>query len=56
MKVIENSYKVLNEKMKVIAEPELDIESIRQSVEGIFDDWDGTKWPKGLMQNIRDLN
>jgi tripartite ATP-independent transporter DctP family solute receptor len=55
LKVIENSYKVLNEKMKVITEPELDIESIRQSVMGIFDDWDGTKWPKGLMQNIRDL-
>jgi len=55
LEVIENSYKVLNEKMKVIAEPELDIDSIRQSVVGIFDDWDGTKWPKGLLQNIRDL-
>lgn len=53
IEVIGNAYKILNEKMTVIAPPALDIDSIRNSVQGIFDDWDGTKWPEGLMQQIR---
>jgi TRAP-type C4-dicarboxylate transport system substrate-binding protein len=53
IEVIGNAYKILNEKMTVIAPPALDIDSIRNSVQGIFDDWDGTKWPAGLMQQIR---
>jgi TRAP-type C4-dicarboxylate transport system substrate-binding protein len=53
IEVIGNAYKILNEKMTVIAPPALDLDSIRNSVSGIFDDWDGTKWPEGLMQQIR---
>jgi TRAP-type C4-dicarboxylate transport system substrate-binding protein len=53
IEVIGNAYKILNEKMTVIAPPALDIDSIRNSVAGIFDDWDGTKWPEGLMKQIR---
>ena len=53
IEVIGNAYKILNEKMTVIAPPALDLDSIRNSVAGIFDDWDGTKWPEGLMQQIR---
>jgi TRAP-type C4-dicarboxylate transport system substrate-binding protein len=52
-RVIGNAYKILNQQMTVIQTPELDIDSIRNGVVGIFDDWDGTKWPSGLMQQIR---
>lgn len=54
-KVIEDAYKILNDKMTVIAPPELDIDSVRNAIVGIFDDWDGTKWPEGLMEKIRNM-
>ena len=55
LKVIDDSYKILNEKLTVIQPPELDIQSFRDSVVGIFDDWEGKKWPAGMLANIRNL-
>ena len=54
-KVIEDSYKILRAQMTVVEPPELDIDSFRQSVVGLFDDWDGQKWPAGLLESIRNL-
>jgi len=53
--VLADAYKTLKEKLTVISPPELDVQSIRDKVAGIFDDWDGTKWPEGLMEKIRNL-
>lgn len=53
--VIEDSYKLLREKMTVVEPPTLDIQSFRDAVVGLFDDWEGTKWPAGLMGKIRNL-
>ncbi len=53
--VLADAYKTLKEKLTVISPPELDVQSIRDKVAGIFDDWDGTKWPEGLMDKIRNL-
>ena len=53
--VLQDSYKMLGEKLTIIEPPKLDIQSFRDSVVGVFDDWDGTKWPAGLMAKIRDL-
>jgi tripartite ATP-independent transporter DctP family solute receptor len=55
LKVIEDSYKILRAQMTVVETPELDIDSFRQSVVGLFDDWDGQKWPAGLLESIRNL-
>jgi tripartite ATP-independent transporter DctP family solute receptor len=55
LKVIEDSYKILRAQMTVVEPPELDIDSFRQAVVGLFDDWDGQKWPAGLMEKIRNL-
>jgi tripartite ATP-independent transporter DctP family solute receptor len=55
LQVIEDSYKILRKEMTVIEPPELDIDSFRRSVVGLFDDWDGEKWPAGMLENIRNL-
>jgi len=52
LQVIEDSYKILREKITVIETPELDIDSFRDEVVGLFDDWDGKKWPAGLLESI----
>jgi len=39
----------------VIREPELDLPAIRAALEDTFLDWDGTKWPAGLLEAIRGL-
>jgi len=53
--VLEDSYKTLGQKLTIIQPPQLDIQSFRDAVVGLFDDWDGTKWPAGLMSRIREL-
>ncbi len=52
LQVIEESYKILREKITVVETPELDINSFRDAVVGLFDDWDGKKWPAGLLESI----
>jgi len=41
--------------MTVIRPPELDLAAIRKAVEGAYEDWDGVKWPKGLLSKIRNM-
>jgi tripartite ATP-independent transporter DctP family solute receptor len=55
LKMIQDSYKTLREKLTVIEPPQLDIQSFRDSVVGLFDDWEGKKWPVGLLEKIRNL-
>ncbi|MFS8085579.1 MAG: TRAP transporter substrate-binding protein DctP, partial [Acidobacteriota bacterium] len=43
-------YANLKTKMKVIEDP--DLASIRQALKGAFDDFEGDKWPKGLVAKI----
>lgn len=49
------AYEVLEENITVIRPPELDLEAIREELEGTFSDWDGTKWPEGTLDAIRGL-
>lgn len=52
---LDAAYATLEENITVIREPELDLPAIREALEGTYEDWDGTKWPAGLLQQIRDL-
>ncbi|MEX2543149.1 MAG: TRAP transporter substrate-binding protein [Trueperaceae bacterium] len=49
------AYEVLEQEITVIRPPELDLEAIREELEGTFSDWDGTKWPAGTLEKIRGL-
>jgi tripartite ATP-independent transporter DctP family solute receptor len=49
------AYDLLDQKMTVIRPPELNLEAIRKILEGTFADWDGTKWPAGLLAKIRGM-
>lgn len=49
------AYATLEENITVIGPPELDLEAIREALEGTFSDWDGTKWPEGTLDRIRGL-
>jgi TRAP-type C4-dicarboxylate transport system substrate-binding protein len=52
---LKEAYDFLDTKITVIRPPELDLEAIRKVLEGTFADWEGVKWPKGLLANIRGL-
>ena len=45
----------LAERITVVREPELDMPAIRAALETTFQDWDGVKWPAGLLEAIRGL-
>ncbi len=52
-KQLDEAYQLLENKITVIRPPELDLEAIRKVLEGTFEDWEGIKWPKGLLDKIR---
>ncbi|MBN2553814.1 MAG: TRAP transporter substrate-binding protein [Spirochaetales bacterium] len=52
---LQEAYAVLDRQMTVIRPPELDLEAIRRTLEGTFTDWEGDKWPAGLLAKIRGL-
>lgn len=52
---LDEAYDKLEEEITVIRSPELDLEAIRAELEGTYSDWDGTKWPEGLLEKIRDM-
>ncbi len=52
---LDSAFEVLEENMTVIRSPELDLEAIRSELEGTYEDWDGTKWPEGLLDEIRGM-
>jgi tripartite ATP-independent transporter DctP family solute receptor len=47
-----SAYETLNTKMTVLTP---DLESIRAKLTGVFDDYEGTKWPKGLLKKVADV-
>ena len=53
--LLEEAYSTLEENMTVIRPPELDLQAIRNVIEGTYEDWDGTKWPEGLLDRIRNM-
>lgn len=50
------AYETLRANMTVIEEPELNLPAIREELEGVFQDWDGDKWPSGMLDEIRALD
>jgi tripartite ATP-independent transporter DctP family solute receptor len=54
-KRLENAYDKLEEEMTVVRPPELDLEAIRNELEGAYSDWEGEKWPEGLLEKIRNM-
>lgn len=52
---LDEALEFLAERITVIREPELDMPSIRAALEATFEDWDGVKWPAGLLEQIRGL-
>ncbi len=52
---LDSAFDVLEQNMTVIRSPELDLDAIRAALEGTYEDWDGTKWPAGLLDQIRGL-
>lgn len=53
--LLDEAYSTLEENMTVIRPPELDLQAIRDVIEGTYEDWDGTKWPEGLLDRIRSM-
>ena len=51
-KQLEEIYEDLKTKIEVIT-PDLD--SIRAKLQGVFDDFEGTKWPEGLLEKIANV-
>jgi len=51
-KQLNSAYETLKEKMTVIIP---DCDSIREKLVGVFDEWEGVKWPKGLLEMIRNV-
>lgn len=49
------AYEVLEAEITVIEPPELELDAIREALEGTFSDWDGTRWPEGTLDRIRGL-
>ncbi len=49
---LETAYAKLRQHMTVVTEPELRLDLIRRELEGVFNDWEGVKWPKGLLEKI----
>ena len=49
---LKEAYDILATKMTLIKPPELDLTAIRKQLEGVFDDWEGKKWPAGLLKKI----
>jgi tripartite ATP-independent transporter DctP family solute receptor len=54
-KQLQEAYGILEKQMTVVRPPELDLEAIRKTLEGTFTDWEGVKWPSGLLAKIRGL-
>jgi tripartite ATP-independent transporter DctP family solute receptor len=52
---LDEALSFLDANITVIREPELDLPAIRAALEETFLDWDGTKWPAGLLEAIRGL-
>lgn len=52
---LDTAYDKLAAHMTVVAEPELRLGEIRSALEGVFDDWEGVKWPAGLLEKIRNM-
>jgi len=52
---LKQAYDKLEKEMTVVRPPELDLAAIRKAVEGAYEDWDGVKWPKGLLSKIRNM-
>jgi tripartite ATP-independent transporter DctP family solute receptor len=51
-KQLEDVYSLLRTKMTVV---DADLPSIQAKLEGIYNDYEGTKWPKGLLAQIKAL-
>ena len=51
-KKLQEAYDQLEGKMTVITPPELKLDEIREELKGLFNDWEGVKWPKGLLEKI----
>lgn len=53
---LESVYDELKAKgMEIITEPELRLDLIREKLEGLFNDWDGVKWPKGMLEAFKNM-
>lgn len=46
---LNTAYDTLKEKMTVIIP---DCDSIREKLVGVFDEWEGVKWPRGLLEMV----
>jgi tripartite ATP-independent transporter DctP family solute receptor len=51
-KQLDDVYSLLRTKMTVV---DADLPSIQAKLDGIYDDYEGTKWPKGLLGQIKAL-
>lgn len=49
---LNTAYDTLREKMTVIIP---DCDSIREKLVGVFDEWEGVKWPEGLLEKISNV-
>ena len=50
---IDTVYMELAKHMTIVEEPELRLDLIRKELEGLFNDWDGVRWPKGMLETFK---
>ncbi len=54
-KQLESVYDELAAHMTVVTEPELRLDLIRADLEGLFNDWEGKKWPVGMLEAFKNM-
>ncbi|HSV56965.1 MAG TPA: hypothetical protein VLH39_07640, partial [Magnetospirillaceae bacterium] len=52
---IDTAFATLRPHMTVVTEPELRLDLIRRELEGLFNDWEGVRWPAGLLVRIANM-
>lgn len=52
---LNEAYEKLEQEITVIRPPELNLEAVRAQLEGTYTDWEGDKWPEGLLDKIRNM-
>ncbi|MDY4609749.1 MAG: TRAP transporter substrate-binding protein [Sphaerochaetaceae bacterium] len=52
---LDTVYDTLGEHMTVVTEPELRLDLFRQELDGLFNDWDGVRWPKGMLEIFKNM-
>ena len=52
---LDGVYDRLSEHMTIVEEPELRLDLFRETLDGLFNDWDGVRWPAGMLETFTNM-